>query len=157
MPIRLPRLVALCLFFFLTFTAAWVGSRFMPDAWYVTLNKPGWTPPNWLFAPVWSTLYIMIALAGWQVWCKVDRLTHPALLTWLGQLLLNGLWTWLFFGLHELIWALADILLLLMIIAGFIRVGGAVQRMAAWLFVPYFVWVSYATALTAAIVWLNLA
>lgn len=87
----------------------------------------------------------------------MDRLTHPALLAWLGQLLLNGLWTWLFFGLHALIWALADILLLLMVIAGFIRLSGGVRRMAAWLFVPYFVWVSYATALTAAIVWLNLA
>lgn len=64
MPIRLPRLVALSLFLFLTLTAAWMGSRFMPDAWYVALNKPVWTPPNWLFAPVWSTLYIMIAVAG---------------------------------------------------------------------------------------------
>ncbi len=67
----------------------------------------------------------------------------------------DGMWTWLFFGLHELVWALADILLLLMVIAGFIRAAGVVKRMAGWLFVAYFVWVSYATALTAAIVWLN--
>lgn len=132
--------------------AAIFGAQFMPGDWYRALAKPAWTPPNWLFAPVWTALYVMIAVAGWLAW---RASASSALVFWSAQLALNALWSYLFFGQKLLGAALADILVLLATILGFIVSAWPRSRTAALLFVPYLAWVSFATALNAAIFILN--
>ena len=137
-----------------TITAV-VGTQFGPSPWYVALQKPAWTPPEWLFAPVWIALYLAIAVAGWSVWrSKAIAIVKPILL-WALQLILNGLWSWLFFGLHRPGLALFDILALLATISCFIASAHRISRIAAWLFLPYALWVGFATALNFAIWRLN--
>jgi translocator protein len=129
------------------------GTTFLPGPFYAALHKPGWTPPNELFPPVWAALYVMIALAGWIVW-RAQGL-GPALWIWLVQLMLNGAWPWLMFGRKQIDVALIDIGLLWLAILAFIVVAWSVRRSAALLFVPYFLWVSYAAALNFALLYLN--
>ena len=129
------------------------GGRFEPGEWYAALAKPDWTPPNWLFGPVWSVLYLMIAIAGWRVWLKVGF--GPVVMVWLIQLALNMAWSWLMFGRREIGLAFADIVLMWLAIIGFIVLAAPVDRIAAWLFAPYLVWVSYAMALNYSIWRLN--
>jgi tryptophan-rich sensory protein len=135
---------------------AFTAGRFRPGAWYDALARPTWTPPDWLFAPVWSVLYLAMAVAGWLVWRALpgSRL-HVAVFVWVAQLLLNASWSWIFFGLHQPGPALLDILLLLALIVWFISAASRVSSAAAWLFVPYLLWVGFATALNAAIWHLN--
>ncbi len=83
-----------------------IGLTVQPDGWYAALNKPSFNPPNWVFAPVWSTLYVMIGVAGWLVWQRDWRSRMMA--AWVGQLALNFIWTPVFFGLHAPAAALAD-------------------------------------------------
>ena len=138
--------------------AAFIASRFRPGSWYEHLARPSWNPPNWVFAPVWTVLYLAIALAGWLVWRALPASSvHIALLVWVGQLALNACWSVLFFGLHQPGYALADIILLLALIAAFIVLAAPISAWAAWLFVPYLLWVSFATALNAAVWQLNRA
>jgi tryptophan-rich sensory protein len=145
--------VSLALFVLGTAAAAFFAAGFRPGGWYEALSKPAWTPPNWLFAPVWSVLYLAIAIAGWLVWRRSGA--SLPLAVWIGQLTLNAAWSWLFFGLHRPALALADIVALLVVILVFIAVAGPVSRAAALLFVPYGLWVLYATALNASIVLRN--
>ena len=149
------RLITIVPFLLATAGAAFAASRFRPGAWYAALAKPSWTPPNWLFAPVWSLLYLGIAIAGWLVWRKAHRDGVLPLALWVGQLILNMTWSWLFFGLHRPRAALADIVILLALILAFIVVVYPLSSVAAGLFVPYALWVLFATALNAAIVHLN--
>ena len=137
--------------------AASTGGLFRPDAWFAALAKPSWNPPNWLFAPVWTALYVMIAIAGGRVFAAADSGLVPARVFWIVQLVLNGLWTFLFFSLHQIDLALLDIVALLVEIAGFITVTWNRDRPAALLFVPYMAWVGFATALNAALWLLNRA
>lgn len=147
--------MSLIVFFALVAVAALVGTQFGPGPWYAALQKPDWTPPNWLFGPVWTVLYLGIAVAGWQVWrSKAIRVAKPILL-WLVQILLNGLWSWLFFGLQRPDLALIDIVLLLVTIVGFIASAYKISHLAAGLFVPYALWVAFATALNFTIWRLN--
>ncbi|MGZ8485613.1 MAG: TspO/MBR family protein [Candidatus Binatia bacterium] len=147
--------MSLTVFIAMVAAAALVGSQFGPGPWYVALHKPSWTPPDWLFGPVWSVLYIAIAVAGWSVWrSKAVSVTKPILL-WLLQVFLNGLWSWLFFGLRRPELALIDIIALLITICCFIATARSTSRFAAWLFVPYALWVGFATALNFAIWQLN--
>jgi tryptophan-rich sensory protein len=140
-------------FLAVVFVVAATGSRFMPGAWYEALARPAWTPPNWLFGPVWTILYFMIAIAGWRVWLKAGF--APVLIVWGVGLILNMAWSWIMFDRHQIGMALADITLLWLAILAFIVMAWPVDRTAAWLFVPYIVWVSYATALNFAIWRLN--
>lgn len=146
-------LASLLVFVVLTMAAASFGAMFMPGEWYASLAKPSWTPPGWLFGPVWTVLYIMIAVAGWLVW----RAQGLGALTaaWLVQLLLNAIWSYLMFGRNRIDLALADIVLLLGTIALFTAAAWRVSRPAALLFVPYVAWVAFATGLNAAIWRLN--
>jgi benzodiazapine receptor len=141
-------------FFLAVAATAFVGSRFLPGPWYEALAKPAWTPPNWLFAPAWSVLYIAVALAGWLLWRKQGQMSLPLAL-WIGQLVLNGAWSWVFFGLHRPVAALADIVGLLVLILAFILTAAPVSLGAALLFIPYGLWVLFAAALNASIVRLN--
>ena len=133
--------------------AAAFGAQFEPGGWYAALAKPAWTPPAWVFAPVWTVLYVLIALAGWLAW-RADA-GRAAIGAWIVGLALNGAWSWLFFGLHRIGWALADISLLIATIALFITATWRTSRAAALLFVPYLAWVSFAAALNLAIWRLN--
>jgi tryptophan-rich sensory protein len=137
-------------FFAITFAVAAVGAMFTPGPWYETLAKPAWTPPGWIFAPVWTALYVMIAVAGWLVWVARGRV-DAALAFWGAQLALNGAWSWLFFGLENPGLAAVDIVLLLTAIVVTIRAFARVSVPAATLLVPYALWVGFATALNIAI------
>lgn len=124
--------------------------------WYTALNKPSWNPPGWLFGPVWTALYFMIGLAGYFVWTRGRPVERAAVFTVYGaQLLVNGLWSWIFFGLHRPDLAMADLLLLWFLIPLCIRLFAQQSRLAAWLMVPYFLWVSFAGVLNAAIWMMN--
>ena len=136
--------------------AAVVGSRFRPGAWYAALAKPAWTPPDWLFAPVWTLLYVAIAVAGWLIWRGGGEGRRSAALgLWAAQLLLNAAWSWLFFGLHRPGMAFGEIVVLWLAILGFAVAAWPLSRVATALFVPYALWVGYAAALTLAIWRLN--
>jgi benzodiazapine receptor len=130
---------------------AFVASRFRPGAWYAALDKPSWTPPDWVFAPVWTLLYASIAFAGWLLWRRSSRRFTPALGVWVAQLVANGAWSWIFFGLHRPGAALADILVLLALVAAFIALTIRSSPASAALFVPYAPWVAFAAALNAAV------
>ena len=96
-----------------SFAAGWIGSRWMPGEWYAALAKPSWNPPNWIFGPVWTALYVLMAVAAWLVWRQAGFAgAGPALGLFGGQLVLNALWPYLFFGLHRIDWALVEILVL---------------------------------------------
>jgi tryptophan-rich sensory protein len=124
--------------------------------WYQTLNKPSFNPPDWLFGPVWTALYAMMAIAGWRVWRIAGVQGAPAAMSLLAaQLFLNLLWSILFFGMQNIELALIDILLLLAAIFATMIVFFRHDRLAGWLFAPYAVWVSFATLLNAAIWRLN--
>lgn len=144
------KLPSLLLFTLLVALVAAFGAQFEPGAWYSQLQKPAWNPPNWIFGPVWTLLYIGIAVAGWLVWRETRRV-QPALQLWGLQLIANGLWSWLFFGLHRPGIALVDISVLFCLIVSFIIVSRRYSVAASWLFVPYAVWVGFATALNASI------
>ena len=133
--------------------AATPGIAFRPGAWYRRLAKPSWCPPDWLFGPVWTLLYLGIAIAGWLVWRAGDASRPLAL--WGAQLVLNALWSFLFFGLRLPGLALAEIALLLGIIVFTTTAFLRVSRAAGWLFVPYALWVAFAAYLNAGLWVLN--
>jgi tryptophan-rich sensory protein len=124
-----------------------------PGEWYAGLAKPAFNPPAWLFGPVWTLLYVLIAVAGWRTFER-DRGGAPMRLWW-AQLVLNFAWTPVFFGAHQIGLALVVIVALLAAILGFIAAALRIDRVAAWMFVPYAAWVAFATALNGAIWGLN--
>jgi benzodiazapine receptor len=127
-----------------------------PGSWYDQLDKPAFTPPSWLFAPVWTTLYVLIGVAAWLVWRHRDSTRRDvALAIFAGQLVLNALWTPLFFGAELPTVALVDIALLLGAAVATFVAFLRVDRMAALLFAPYIGWVGFATVLNATIVAIN--
>jgi len=141
----------------LCFSAAALGAMFMPGAWYAGLTKPPLTPPNWVFGPVWTTLYTLMAIAAALVWQRAGSLASCgwAVSWFLGQLLLNALWSAVFFGLQAMGVALIEIVVLWLAIAGTIHSFRRRSRGAAWLLAPYLAWVSMATWLNAGLWWLN--
>ena len=120
---------------------------------YRALELPPFAPPSWLFGPVWTVLYVMIAVAGWLVWRSSGW--SLALTLWSAQLLLNLAWTPLFFAADLYVWALLDIVVLLGLVAWTAAAFRRTSGPAAALLVPYLLWVAFATALNAAIVVLN--
>lgn len=134
------------------------ASRKAYTSWYPRLKKPSWTPPAWIFGPVWSLLYLMMGLASWLVWTKRDQKESGVntALGWYGfQLGLNVLWSIVFFGLRRPALALVDIFALWGSLLATIFKFNRVRQGAALLLVPYFLWVSFAAALNAMIAWLN--
>ncbi len=130
-----------------------IGALTGPDDWYRALEKPPFNPPGWLFGPVWTTLYILIAIAGWRLWR--DARGSLAMKLWWMQLVLNFAWSPMFFEAHEIGWALAIILALLAVIIAFIATAWRIDRTSALLFIPYAAWVSFAALLNGAILALN--
>lgn len=155
-PARYPALAG---FLTVTYAAAAIGSWATLDnvrTWYTTIAKPTWTPPNWLFGPVWSLLYTLMALAAWRAWRREEGSESRRTLGLYGaQLTLNTIWSVLFFTLHLPGAALIEIVALWTLLAVAQRRFWRKDRVAGVLWAPYLVWVSFATALNAAIWWLN--
>ena len=141
-----------------TFAAGSIGAMASAQAglFYAQLVQPTWAPPAWLFGPVWSALYALMAVAAWLVWRQHGfKNASTALTLFVIQLFANALWTWLFFGLHRGALALAEIAVLwLLIVANFVSFW-PLQRMAALMLLPYLAWVSFASALTLSLWRLN--
>ena len=128
------------------------------DVWYPTLVKPAFNPPDWLFAPVWSLIYVMIGVAAGLVWSRMDHQhaeVRKALLFFAIQLALNALWSVLFFGLHNPLLALIEIIILWLMIYETYVLFGKIHKVAGYLFIPYLLWVTFAAVLNASIWWLN--
>jgi len=125
-------------------------------AFYGQLVRPSWAPPGWLFAPVWSVLYVLMGIAAWLVW-RVHGFAgaRKALLVFILQLVANALWTWLFFVWQQGGLAFAEILLLWMLIAATVGLFWQVSRLSAILLLPYLAWVTFASALTWSVWRLN--
>jgi len=134
--------------FVLTFGAAFVGSRFPVDEWYTALSKPSWNPPNWLFGPVWSVLYLLMAVSAWLVWREagIPGAILP-LSIFLLQLVLNAAWSWLFFGSHELLIAFIEILGLWVAILVTIILFWRMYALSGVFLLPYLAWVTFAAFL----------
>lgn len=148
------RILSLFLFFALVLGGGLaLGFLTEPGEWYAALFKPSFTPPTWLFGPVWTALYILSAVAGWRVWQR-EHTGWPMKLWW-AQLVLNFLWTPVFFAAHQIGGALVIIVVLLTAILAFIATSWRRDRVAALLFLPYSAWVAFATALNVAIFMLN--
>jgi tryptophan-rich sensory protein len=127
------------------------GAAFPPGEWYASLAKPSWTPPSWIFPPVWTLLYASMAVAAWLVWREAGFAgARTAFVLFGGQLALNGAWSWIFFGLHEPGWAFVDIVLLKLAILGTIIAFFVHRPAAGLLLIPYWAWVTFA-------LWLNLS
>ena len=140
--------LALVVFLVLCFGAAWIGSQFEPGAWYQELQKPSWNPPAWVFAPVWSLLYLMMAVAGWLVWQERERkAVRLALAFFVLQLALNAAWSWLFFGLNRPDLAFVEIVVLWLAILATAARFWRVRRAAGALLLPYLAWVGFAGVL----------
>jgi tryptophan-rich sensory protein len=149
-------ILAFLLFVVACVVAAAPGSLFRPGAWYESLAKPSWRPPNWLFAPVWSTLYVLIAISGWLVWRQAGMAAvASALALYFVQLFLNGVWTPAFFGLHRPGLALVVIVVLWLSILATIGMFWPISMLAAILLVPYLLWTSFASFLNFRIWQLN--
>jgi tryptophan-rich sensory protein len=154
--LRAPGSWALLLAFLLAVigVGALIGINNTPDAWYAALTKPPFNPPNWVFAPVWFTLYVLIAIAGWRTFLREGFAGTGAL--WLLQMVLNWAWSPTWFTLHLLWPAFAIIIAILALIVGYVvaswRRG---DRVSAWLFVPYGLWVAFAATLNLSIALLN--
>ena len=117
----------------------------MPGEWYASLRKPSWNPPSWLFGPVWTLLYVMMATAAWLVWRRGD--SQRALTFYVVQLALNAAWTPIFFGLKMPALAFAEILILLAAIVLTAREFSRNSTVAALLLTPYIAWVAFASFL----------
>jgi len=143
-------------FVVMCFGVSVLGGRAVAPAlaiWYPGLVKPSWTPPSWVFGPVWTLLYPLVAVAGWLAW-REGR-SRVGTLLFLLQLSLNAAWPWIFFGERRIDLALLCVALLWLAILGTIRAFWRVSRGAAVLLLPYLGWVGFATALNAAIWFLN--
>lgn len=139
------RFIALAVFATLVVIAAQFGVTFRPGPWYEGLAKPSFTPPNAVFPVAWTVLYVMIGLAGYFAW-KAEGI-GAAVGVWLLQLILNAAWSYVMFGRHEIGLALAVLAALWLSIAAFIALTWRSSRLAALLFVPYLLWVSFAALL----------
>jgi len=140
--------------------AGLIGSLFTTPAipgWYAGLTKPSFNPPSWVFAPVWTALYAMMGLAAWLVYDKGFKRPEvkKALTVFAVQLLLNTLWSIVFFGAHQIFASVIVIVLLWAMILWTILVFRRISRAAAWLLVPYILWVSFASILTVSVYVLN--
>lgn len=143
--------------FAIAFTAAAVGSvaSIQASAFYQELATPAWAPPGSVFGPVWTILYAMMAVASWLVWKEGRAKSSTALTVYLIQLVLNGLWSWIFFGWKDGRWAFIEILFLWAMILFTILLFWRIRKPAALLLIPYLLWVTFATFLTLKLWQLN--
>ena len=142
----------------LPYIAATIGSFFTAPRgidWYSTLQRPGFSPPNWVFAPVWMILFFLMGLALYLVWAKDDKKAKPAYIAYGIQLALNALWSIVFFGLHQPFYAFIEIIFLWTAILTTIVLFYRISKNAAYLLIPYILWVTFAAILNYYIYILN--
>jgi translocator protein len=146
----------LVIFLVVAFAAAAIGAAFPPGDWYAGLVKPSWNPPSWLFAPVWTALYVMMAVTAWLVWRQGSApAVRAALFAWVVQLALNAAWSWLFFGLHRPGLAFAELVVLWLAILVTVVLAWRVAPTAGALLLPYLAWVTFAGMLNVTLWRLN--
>jgi translocator protein len=138
--------MSLIIWIVLCFSAAAFGAMFPPDAWYAGLQKPSWNPPNWLFGPVWTALYLAMAVAANMIWRSAphDGRWRLAISLMIVQLLANAAWSAIFFGAKRMDIALVEICVLWLLILTTMIVFWRIKPLAGILFAPYLVWVSFA-------------
>ncbi|WP_224749460.1 TspO/MBR family protein [Polycladospora coralii] len=153
--------LSLVVFIVLCFTVSILGALFTETgagSWYDQLVKPSFNPPNAVFGPVWTVLYLFIALSGWLIYLKEpSQLRTKTMVIFIVQLLLNFAWSLIFFGFQQIGVAFFDIVVLWLVILLYIQTARQLSKVAAWLFVPYALWVSFATLLNGAIWLLNVS
>lgn len=150
--------VGLVVWIAVAFLPASMGYFVQPGAWYDQLEHPAWTPPSWVFGPVWTLLYLLMGIAAWRVWLRggfENHASRSALVVFLVHLLFNAAWTGLFFGLHRINLAAVEIVILWLMIAAVIVLFWRCDRLAAALLIPYLMWVTYATTLNIGFAVLN--
>ena len=150
-------LLALFGFLALTLAAGFAGGQVTAPniaGWYAGLAKPSFNPPDWVFAPVWTALYVLMAVAAWRVWRRTSWRAYPLAL-WQFQLALNVCWSFIFFGLHAVPAALAELVLLWAFILATFLAFRTQDRWAGWLLAPYLAWVGFAGVLNYEIWRLN--
>ena len=158
MPTRTKQIVGLVVWLIVCFVAAAIGGAASIQAgpFYAQLVRPAWAPPSWIFGPVWTVLYALMGIAAWLVWRVSDsRAVRSAIALFLLQLMLNALWSWLFFRWHQGALAFADILVLWTLIVATSVAFWRIKPLAGALLVPYLLWVSFASALNYAVWQLN--
>lgn len=154
------QLAVLILFIGICYLVAWAGAQVSPGIasaeWYESIQKPDWNPPAWVFGPVWTILYTLMGIAAWLIWRDFGfKNAKLAMSLFFLQLLLNGLWSHIFFGLQEIGWALAEMIFLLAAIIATTIAFFQKKPIAGWIMVPYILWVTFATFLTYTIWSLN--
>ncbi len=137
--------IVLAVWIAVSLSAGFIGSRFPPGEWYQGLEKPSWNPPSWVFGPVWTLLYILMGIAVWLVW--KERGFSTGVYLFIAQLVLNAVWSWLFFGLNRPDLAFYEIVVLWLLILLTMMVFWRVRPAAGALFIPYLLWVSFASVL----------
>ena len=138
------------------FIPSFIGVYFKPGDWYMEILKPEWTPPGWIFGPVWTMLYISMGIALWLVWESRGKTNIKLpLIAFSIQLILNALWSWIFFGVHNLFVSVIEILFLLTMIIGTIYLFMKIKKVAGLILIPYALWVSFASYLNYTIWTLN--
>jgi len=137
------RYTSMAVFLALVVLAAAAGSSFEAGEWYYKLYKPSWTPPAWLLATVWASLYLMMAMAAWKIWLTGHFARNGALIWWTIQLLMLSAWSWLFFGLERPGWAWMEISLLIVMVVLCIKVFSPLSKSATYLMLPYLVWLLF--------------
>ena len=155
---RIKQISGLAVWLLLSFMVAALGAMASIQAaeFYAQMTQPAWAPPAWLFGPVWSILYLMMGISAWLVWRQAGfKAARLALTVFLFQLAFNALWSWLFFAWHLGALAFIDIIILWLLIALTIVTFKAHNKLAAWLLVPYWFWVSFAGVLNFSVWQLN--
>ncbi|MDH4157913.1 MAG: tryptophan-rich sensory protein [candidate division Zixibacteria bacterium] len=153
---RILDLLGLAFWLVLTFGVAAFASQFEPGEWYTYLAKPSWTPPGWLFGPVWGILYLSMSLSAWLIWRQRSRRAVGLPLGfYLIQLAANGLWSWLFFGRQWIGLALVDLVILVCVVAITAAMFLRVRKIAGIMMLPYLLWICFAAALNFQIWRLN--
>lgn len=128
------------------------------ETWYPMIIKPNFNPPNWVFAPVWTLLFVLMGISSGLIWNQMAAkfpLVKKGMLFFVIQLALNALWSYIFFGLHNFLLAFVEIILLWLMIYETYYVFKQIDKKAAYLLIPYLIWVGFATLLTGSIFWLN--
>lgn len=134
-----------------------ISTQEVVDGWYAGLTKPSFNPPNWVFAPVWTVLYVLMGVSAGIVWNQGwnRKEVNNALMIFLSQLIMNSLWSTIFFGTQSPVPALVIIILLWLLLVWTIKKFLTIKAVAAYLLIPYLLWVSFAVVLNASIVYLN--
>jgi len=141
-------LLGLAFWVVLTFSVAALASQFEPGEWYTNIAKPTWTPPGWLFGPVWGILYFSMSVSAWLVWRRRHKTAVSRPLTfYFAQLATNGMWSWLFFGRQWTGLALIDLFALVILVAITVVTFLRVSKTAGLMLLPYLLWITFAAAL----------